>query len=154
MRKKCRVIIIVVSILAIVFAVYNATWIWYLKVRFSPLEENLPIDYGVRIASIDNYSYSATEPRYLKFGGNLSLTNESTQEGLIIWPHFNGSYQLAALLKSDSESNALIMIYIDADGNYMDDSNELRKKEVYELNKESVSEMTVLADRMWHIKEK
>ena len=84
----------------------------------------------------------------------MSLTNESTQEGLIIWPHFNGSYQLAALLKSDSESNALIMIYIDADGNYMDDSNELRKKEVYELNKESVSEMTVLADRMWHIKEK
>lgn len=134
--------------LAVLFAGYSAVWLWYSQVRFAPLEECIPINYGLRIVSIGDYSYSATSPKCLEFGGNLALTNEETQEGLILWPQLSGDCKLAALIYLNEDDEALAIVMIDKDGNCLDES----RKNAYDKNKQRVAEMIDLADEMWHIK--
>lgn len=94
-----RVLIILFASLFSLFTLFNLAWYAYREIRYNPLIEKIPESYGIRITSIDNYSYSVTKPSYLSFGGNLSLVNEETKEDLIIWPLFPSGYDYAVTLE-------------------------------------------------------
>lgn len=145
--KKSKRIIIVVAVLIVLFSGLNIFWYAYREYRYNPLIENIPENYGIRIVSIDGYSYSVTKPGYLEFKGNLSLTDEENPSGgLIIWPEFPKGYTVAVTLP-DGETN--VSVYIDADGNYLPEKNSKNRKELYDANYDTVIDLITRANNMW-----
>lgn len=150
-KHNNKAVTVISLVFLFLFLSLNIVWVLYREIRYGPLVENVPVNYGVRIISIEDYSYSVTEPQYMSFSGNLSLTNELTDESLIIWPLFPNGYKYAVMLH-DADSSKSIFVYVDKNGNFLastDGSNE--SEEIFDKKREQVNEMVTLANDMWDL---
>lgn len=154
-----RGLAIFLAVLLGFFAVYNAVWFAYREIRYSPFTEKVLKTYGVYITSKDGISYSVAKPSYLRFKGNLALTDEKTMEGILIWPKFPSGYEYAAVIETHTvkengrEIPVLSYITMDEDGNWKDDSIFFgkREKDKFSEKQEDIKEWLSLANEMWNL---
>ena len=146
-----KIIVMVSSICLLLFLALNIFWLTYREFRYYPFVENIPKSYGLRIISIGNYSYSVTKPKYMKFNGNLSITNEVTDEGLIVWPMFPSGYRFAVIL-NDIDNSKSFLIYINNNGDFLASADGSKETEdIFNQKRENVMELITLANEMWDL---
>lgn len=155
-----RVLCILLSVSLFVFVLYNIFWIAYVKHRFDPFTENIPKKNDSIILSENGISYSVAEPHYLHLNGNLSVVNESTHEGIIIWPNFPYGYTYAAVLITDVNNQQgkdiphISIMQIDENGMWADDSGVFGEKEktIVRERQADIQTLIRLANEMWDLK--
>lgn len=145
--------------LLLAFVFYNIFWATYVHCRFDPLTQNIPQKNDSILLSLDGISYSVSKPDYLRLTGNLSVIDENTHEGILIWPSFPSGYTYAAVLitgvdeSTGSEIPAISIIQIDENGEWADNSGVFGEKEkaVVRKRQADIREYIRLADEMWHL---
>lgn len=154
-----RVLFAGLCIIVLLFILYNIFWISYVKYRFDPFTENLPKENDSILLSTDGMSYSVTKPRYLSLTGNLAVINESTHEGIIIWPEFPAGYKYATVLntgvdeKDGSEIPQISIIQIDGNGVWADHSGVFgeKEKEVVRERQADIQAFIKAANELWNL---
>lgn len=157
MYKKTLVISISVSIS--LFVIYNIFWMTYVKTTYGEFTKNIPEDNGCILISLDNFSYSVKKPSYLSLTGNLSLIDEDTGEGLIIWPTLISKNEYAVIITTDTtEIEGVTMphqciISIDENGHWADYSNVFGEKEKKIVNERQpdIQMWIKKANDMWNL---
>lgn len=154
--RRALCILLCVSIL--LFALYNIFWFVYVKHRFTSFAENIPKRNDAILLSENGISYSVVMPSYLSLHGNLTVVNESTHEGIIIWPDFPKGYTYAAVIITDIENNGqgaetphISVMQIDENGMWADDSGVFGEKEkaVVCERQADIQALIQLADEKW-----
>ena len=103
MKKRSIVFKIIITLIAL-FAIYNVYWLVFSYIRWKPLCEQVGYnerfgDYTKIVGELetyDRYIYYVALPRYLTFGGNLSLAQTAVDGStrptvdLLIFPEIGG----------------------------------------------------------------
>lgn len=167
-KTRTKIITFVSLIIVLLFAVYNIIWAVFMHMCWKPLTE--PIGYNEHgectIIAEDGYRYSAFKPSYLSFSGNLSLKkyevmNEPSNEtlcSLIIWPNFNGEYEIGVSIygyeEDASQDNGFAFssygFMLDENKQPIDNLNET-EKQIMEENSELIDSLYQKAYDMWGI---
>lgn len=109
--------------------------------------------------SLDGFSYSVKKPSYLSLTGNLSLIDEKTSDGLIIWPNPITQNEYAVIITTDvteiegREVPHQCVISIDENGQWADYSNVFGEKEkkILDDRKSEIQMWLKMADDMWDL---
>ncbi len=159
-NNKCKKILFaIISVIVTAFIIYNIFWVTYVKTIYGAFTENIPEDKGSILISLDDFSYSVKKPSYLSLTGNLSLIDEKTSDGLIIWPSPIYQNEYAVIITTDvtevdgREIPHQCVISIDENGQWADYSNVFGEKEKMILNerKSDIQMWLKMADDMWNL---
>ena len=107
MKKKSIVFKIIITLIAL-FAIYNVYWLIFSYIRWKPLCDAVGYDeryedyvkFVGEIDTYDRYIYHTALPGYLRFGGNLSLSQTAVKGStrptvdLLIFPEIGGAITL------------------------------------------------------------
>lgn len=133
-----RKILAVVIMILFSFVVLNAVWVTYDfmllgKYRNITKDDRFP---GVNISSRDNQTYSISKKKYLRFSGNLAISNENGNF-LIVWPYLSKESKFGFTL---TEGNVTYNFTINKNGELINqnDSYDDIAKDVYWKHKEEV----------------
>ncbi|WPP41126.1 hypothetical protein SK066_21615 [Paenibacillus hunanensis] len=146
--KKKTITIILVSIV-ILFILWNLVWFGFNYIKYNNFVGALPeTSTGNHILVKDGYTYGVKTPDYLSFTGNLSISNSSKGELLIIWPLPFGGYQYGFRLQ---ENGNVYELNLDENMNLVGEQNESDLKAVTE-NKQTIQSLYNKAKAIWDLK--
>lgn len=151
------------TVLVILFIIYNAVWSAYIEFRYAPFSRALGMN--ATYLREDGYVYDVMKPAYLQFVGNLSISevvqirqgiSESTYVDIIIWPKAFNSYKVGASITryttdfENRRSHGICnQMMLDENMNLLDDTPENRQ--LYEQNLEKIENLYRLAYEKWGI---
>ena len=122
MKKRSIVFKIIITLIAL-FAIYNVYWLVFSYIRWKPLCEQVGYneqfgDYTKIVGELetyDRYIYYVALPRYLTFGGNLSLAQTAVDGStrptvdLLIFPEIGGYRIETQIIFNQSEEGEVTM---------------------------------------------
>jgi hypothetical protein len=112
---KKRKWIIGLSILALLFIMWNLLWYLTVSTTYNQLTENISKDqHGDFFLEKDGYSYYVEKPIYLSWAGNLTITNLESDNSIIIWPSFfDDNYEYGVLVHIGDTGETSVGITVD-----------------------------------------
>jgi hypothetical protein len=113
MKKKKW--IIGLSILALLFIIWNLLWYLTVSTTYNQLTENISKDqHNDFFLEKGGYSYYVVKPSYLTWTGNLTITNLDTDNSIIIWPSvFDDSFEYGLLVHVGDSGESVMGIKVD-----------------------------------------
>lgn len=164
--KKCKkssnrknILFAIISVIVIAFIIYNIFWVAYVRTIYGAFTANIPENEGSTLISLDDFSYSVKKPSYLSLTGNLSLIDEKTSDGLIIWPSPIFQNEYAVIITTDvteiggKEIPHKSVISIDENGQWADYSGVFGEKEkkIFDERKSDIQIWLKMANYMWNL---
>lgn len=123
------------------FLMWNIIWLVMVTVKYNHFIERIPKnEFGLHHKKDEEgYSYSVKTPNYLRLVGNLAVSNENTNEVLIIWPKLYGGYDYGIRIQKEGQ---VFEFYIDDKKNPVnkDENNEFVKQQI-KLHEREIDEL-------------
>jgi hypothetical protein len=149
--KKLNKTIIIISIIVLLFGVYNLMWFQLTKSKYRNYINGMD-EFRKNVSYVQNngdgYLYNVKFPEYPTYTGNLAIATRDNKYSLIIWPNiFNNDFKYGVQI--ENENNEVISIRVDEN---MDSINEY-DKEMTDKNKEILNELYYISKNKWFFSE-
>lgn len=135
--------------IVLLYATWNLIWFLLIAIKYHKFVEVIPKnEWGLHfIKKEDGYIYSVKKPSYLRFTGNLGISNNENQEALIIWPLISGGYEYGFRIQ---KNGVAYEIYVDENMEpiHKDDKVAIQKVKEY---KAELEELLSKANEMWQL---
>ncbi len=132
-----------------VFALWNTVWFGYCYFKYSPYTEKVPMneEFDTYFKQEDGFSYSVKKPDYLRFEGNLAISDYEDTTSLIIWPLVTGGYEYGFMLHEDNQQYEF---YVDEELKPIDSSDDFAIQKINQYKPE-LEALLDKADQMWSL---
>lgn len=145
-------------LIILIFAVINILWYGNYNQYKELITDNFTkVDKAYTWENDYNYVFTVAKPPYLRYSGNVAITNEDDTVSILIWPEkFKpGEYEIGLQLY-DEKTEAGYMFVVDKKMQYRDDPandfSESQRTEILELlkrDKQELDYMYALAKEEW-----
>lgn len=164
MKKSKKTAIITISVIVVLFIIFNIFWLAYSQVKFKPFKDS--VGYSEERQEWyhreEDVVYSISPPSYLSFNGNLSVTDvikvdengnlkKDTTCDLIIWLKFGGKIEYGFTIGVKQDDNKSYLNYFFMVDENMNPTKKLAPdaEEVFESNKHIMEDKFKMAKKKW-----